>query len=277
MANLDNRTKRKLETLFGMGGGHVLDFSNASFRDFVVTAVGVDPYSGDYESKANLLRRMWQDLSDATVAKLNLDLLDYWKDGKLIAGEAIDEFELHMCDQLQTEFSAAIKTGDSVDIAFLSKDFGVVNLSALPIALTTTDVVQARLAEIDRAMKADAPLAVIFLAGSTLEGVLSELAFAQAPTFTASGVAPRGRDQKVKSMQSWTLSELIAVAKDIGVLSADVAKHADQVRNFRNYIHPRQQLRENFAPRIETARIAQQVLVGALKDLESLHTNLGDE
>ncbi|MDV6291473.1 hypothetical protein [Rhodococcus aetherivorans] len=67
----------------------------------------------------------------------------------------------------------------------------------------------------------------------------------------------------------------ITVAKDVGVLSADVAEHAGQVRNFRNYIHPRLHLKESFAPHIETARIAQQVLVGALKDLESQYTKKG--
>jgi hypothetical protein len=277
VANLDNPTKRKLEVLLDMSGGGVLDFTNATFKDFVVTAVGVDPYSGDYESKAKLLRRMWQELPDATAAKLNLELLDYWKDGKLIADESIGDAEQRMHDQLRSWFRAAIEPSVSVDTAFLNKDFGTLDLSALPSALTATDVVQARLAEIDRAMKADAPLSVIFLVGSTLEGLLAELAVAQASTFATSGAAPRGRDQKVKPIQSWTLSELIAVAKDIGVLSTDVAEHADQVRNFRNYIHPRQQLRENFAPRIETARIAQQVLVGALKDLESLHSNKEEE
>ncbi|GAC70430.1 hypothetical protein [Gordonia soli] len=277
MANLDNPTKRKLEVLLGMSGGGVLDFPNATFKDFVVTAVGVDPYAGNYESKAKLLRRMWQELPDATIAKLNLELLDYWKDGKLTADESIGEAEQRVHDHLRSEFSAARESGVSVDTAFLNKNFGTVDLSALPSALTATDVVQARLAEIDRAMKADAPLSVIFLVGSTLEGLLAELAVAQAPTFATSGAAPRGRDQKVKPTQSWTLSELIAVAKDIGVLSTDVAEHADQVRRFRNYIHPRQQLRENFAPRIETARIAQQVLVGALKDLESLHSSKGEE
>lgn len=277
VANLGNPTKRKLEVLLGMSGGGVLDFTNATFKDFVVTAVGVDPYAGDYEPKAKLLRRMWQELPDATAAKLNLELLDYWKDGKLIADESIGDAEQRMHDQLRSSFGVSIEPGTPVDTAFLSKDFGTLDLSALPSALTATIVIQSRLAEIERAMNVDAPLAVIFLAGSTLEGLLAELALAQAPTFVTSGAAPKGRDQKVKPIQNWTLSELISVAKDIGVLSADVAEHADQVRNFRNYIHPRQQLKENFAPRIETARIAQQVLVGALKDLESLHSNEGEE
>jgi hypothetical protein len=48
----------------------------------------------------------------------------------------------------------------------------------------------------------------------------------------------------VKSLDAWTLSELITVSHALGLLGEDVAKHANQVRNFRNYIHPRQQLKE---------------------------------
>ncbi|NKR99072.1 hypothetical protein GS473_21360 [Rhodococcus hoagii] len=276
MANLNNSTKRKLEALLGMSSGGVLDLTNASFKDFAVTSIGVDPYAGDYESKAKLLRRIWQELSNASVSKLNLDLLDHWRDGKLITGETISDSEQRSYDQLRHELEVATGDSVSVDTAFLGKDFGTVDLSALPSALTATEVVKARLAEIDSVMKANAPLAVIFLVGSTLEGLLAELATAQASAFITSSAAPKGRDRKVKPIQDWTLSELIAVAKDVGVLSTDVAEHADQVRNFRNYIHPRQQLKENFAPRIETARIAQQVLVGALKDLEFLHSKEGE-
>lgn len=271
MASISNPTKRKLEAILGMSGGGVLDFTNATFKDFVLTAIATDPYAGEYESKAKLLRRLWQDLPDVNAAKLNLELLDYWRDGQVIAGEEIDTTEQKMYGQLRSEFRAVAEADAFVDTAFLSRDFGEVDLSVLPSALTATGIVQARLVEIDRAMEADAPLAVIFLVGSTLEGLLAELAVAHAATFVASLSAPKSRDRKVKQLNEWTLSDLITVAKDVGVLSTDVAEHADQVRNFRNYIHPRQQLKENFAPRIETARIAQQVLAGALKDLESLH------
>lgn len=74
----------------------------------------------------------------------------------------------------------------------------------------------------------------------------------------------------MKPLDAWTLSALITVSHALGLLGEDVAKHADQVRNFRNYIHPRQRLKENFEPRIETARISQQVLRAALADLQSL-------
>ena len=269
---LSNNTKRKLEALLGMGGGYVLDFSNATFEDFVRTAIGVDPYAGEYESKANLLRRLWREQPLDTVCRLNLELLDHWQTGKAISGDAITPAEQQMHDELRVEFNQQARSVSQVDAAFLNKDFGTVNLDALPKGLTATDIVRARLIEIDKALSADAPLAVIFLVGSTLEGLLAELAFAQSSAFIASPTAPKQRDGTVKPLQAWTLAELIAVARDVHVLSEDVAKHADQVRNFRNYIHPRQQLKEGFAPRAETARIAQQVLIGALKDLEGLHT-----
>ncbi len=75
----------------------------------------------------------------------------------------------------------------------------------------------------------------------------------------------------MKPIDTWTLAELITVSRALNVLGEDVSKHADQVRNFRNYIHPRQRLRERFEPRMETARIAQQVLHTALSDLQRLH------
>jgi hypothetical protein len=97
-----------------------------------------------------------------------------------------------------------------------------------------------------------------------------ELALSQAAKFTAAAAAPKRRDGTVKPIDSWTLSELITVSRHLEVLGADVSEHAHQVRNFRNYIHPRQQLRERFEPRIETARIAHQVLRAALADLSRL-------
>jgi len=127
-------------------------------------------------------------------------------------------------------------------------------------------VIAARLREIDACLDANAPLAVIFLVGSTLEGLLMDLAVAQPTSFTTANAAPK-RGAAVKPLDSWTLADLITVSRELGILGADVSEHADQVRNFRNYIHPRQQLKERFEPRIETARIAQQVLRAALADL----------
>lgn len=270
MADLDNTTKRKLEWIFDMGGGYVLDFSNPRFADFIKAAVGFDPYEKyPPASKAVLLRTLWHREPMPVVAKVVLELLEHWRVGKLSANQEMTEAESAVHDELRAQFTVAGSPASPASLDFLAKDFGEVDLAALPKELMAQQVVQARLNEIEQCLDAEAPLAVIFLVGSTLEGLLSELALAHAGTYVARPEAPRAKGA-VKPVDSWTLSELITVSYALGVLREDVAKHADQVRNFRNYIHPRQQLREGFEPRIETARIAQQVLRAALADLEAL-------
>lgn len=87
MADVDPTTKLKLESILDMSGGYVLDFSNDTFADFVRSSLGFDPYekyTGDL-SKARLLRLLWEKEPMASVAKLNLDLIEYWRASLLLA------------------------------------------------------------------------------------------------------------------------------------------------------------------------------------------------
>ncbi|MCT1806694.1 hypothetical protein [Dermabacter hominis] len=266
----DNKVKSMLEDLFGMPSGYVMDFSNASFASFVEPWIGVDPYDRYQGAKAAVLRQIWAKEPSEVVAQLNLDLLDHWRFIARRDEKTPTAYEQDVIDTATAVFqSASIPALSADDVAFLNKDLGTLNLDALPSELTAGQVIADRMGEIDRALDADAPLAVIFLVGSTVEGLLSEVAMGHRTEFLRSPAAPI-LEGKTKPLDQWSLSELIAVARACGVLSEDVAEHADQVRNFRNYIHPRQQLKEGFAPRIETARIAQQVLKGVLADLEQL-------
>lgn len=270
-ANLfDNAAKQLLEELFGMSTGYVMDFNNGTFASFVQTCIGFDPYDRYDGSKAVILRQIWLNEPFGEVAKLNLDLVERWRINKMRANEEPTQFEAYALDQLTNLFAPAASAQlTSDDFAFLERDLSAVDLGALPKELTSQQVIQARLDEIERALAAEAPLAVIFLVGSTLEGLIAELALAHATSYVGSPTAPEVKGA-VKPLDTWTLAELIGVSHALGVLGEDVAKHADQVRNFRNYIHPRQQLKEGFEPRIETARIAQQVLRAALADLRAL-------
>ncbi len=69
MATVDNALKLKLEHLLGMSGGYVLNYSNASFADFVRDSIGVNPYELHDGSKAQVLRHLWFALSDSEFAK----------------------------------------------------------------------------------------------------------------------------------------------------------------------------------------------------------------
>jgi len=69
---------------------------------------------------------------------------------------------------------------------------------------------------------------------------------------------------KIRLFHEWTLSNLIDVSCEVGFLREDVKKFSHSLRDFRNYIHPFQQMSENFSPDENTAKICFQVLKAAL-------------
>jgi hypothetical protein len=269
MANLKNPTKQKLEHLLNMRTGYVLDFTNSTFQDFIVTSVGIDVDEKYPDgSKAVRLRSFWQSESDATVATLMIEMLDRWRTNQLM-NNGPSSADQQIYEETTAELRALIPddlapTAD--EIAFLDKDLGNIELSAVPVPLTFQEVIKHRRDEIELCLKAKAPLAVIFLCGSTLEGLLFAVAESNPKQFNQATAAPV-KDGKAKPFGEWTLYNLIAVSRELGLVGEDVLKHADAVRDFRNYIHPRQQIRENFTPRMFTAEMADKVLRAAIADL----------
>ncbi len=270
MAQLSNSLKYKLEQLFDMRSGYVMDFTNATFADFVKTSIGFDPYERYSGSKAQILRQVWDCEPVESVQRLTLELLDRCET-LLLSNDGMTPGDQKLLEQAKAEVAAlAIRSEESAaDLQFLQKDFGSLDLTRVSVPVGFQEVVRQRLDEIDRCLRAEAPLAVIFLCGSTLEGLLFEVATKNAERFNKCRSAPKGRDVTVKSFGQWTLNDLIVTAREIGIVGEDVAKHAHAVRDFRNYIHPRQQISENFSPRMFTARMAHQVLSAALSDLAS--------
>jgi hypothetical protein len=210
----------------------------------------------------------WQSESDATVATLMIEMLDRWRTNQLM-NSGFSSADQQIYEETTAELRALIPdnlapTAD--EIAFLDKDLGNIELSAVPVPLTFQEVIKQRRDEIELCLKAKAPLAVIFLCGSTLEGLLFAVAESNPKQFNQATAAPV-KDGKVKPFGEWTLYNLIAVSRELGLVGVDVLKHADAVRDFRNYIHPRQQIRENFTPRMFTAEMADKVLRTAIADL----------
>ncbi len=81
MSPLSVADRRVLEKFLRMDGGYVLDFSDRTFGEFVLDAVGLDIHDQKYTtqgtSKAKKLRAFWKLEPDYTVGKLLLALIDY--------------------------------------------------------------------------------------------------------------------------------------------------------------------------------------------------------
>jgi len=106
MSDLSSIEKVKLEKMFEMEGGYVLDFSNITFKEFLIENTNIDISDGKYDyasgSKANRLRAFWTKESNYTVGKLISDLLEYWKTKKQINYIEISQAEQALFDDCYT-------------------------------------------------------------------------------------------------------------------------------------------------------------------------------
>lgn len=151
---------------------------------------------------------------------------------------------------------------------FLEREFEDVSLEKLGLDGTITDVLNIRFNEIKKCFSSKAYLSVIFMSGSTLEGILLGVALNTPKVFNQANSAPKNREGKVKQFPEWTLSQLIDTASEVGLLKDDVKKFSHALRDFRNYIHPYQQISSGFSPDQHTANICFQVLKAAIYQLK---------
>ncbi|WP_340121342.1 hypothetical protein [Methylobacter svalbardensis] len=154
-----------------------------------------------------------------------------------------------------------------IENEFLSREFTNVDIKALALESSITDVLQYRIKEIERCFSSDSPLAVILLAGSALEGIFLGLAIQHPKQFNSAKSSPKDNNSKVRPFHEWTLSSFIDVTKELGLIQHDTHKFSHSLRDFRNYIHPFEQMSSGFSPREHTAKICLQVLKAVIHEI----------
>jgi hypothetical protein len=266
MADLSPLEKRQLEDLLGMSGGYVLDFTNRSFADLVRDSARINIYDGKYamrgESKANRLRALWDSEPNVTVGKVLQELLAAWRYQN--SSKADERFDA--CQAIVSRLLGKTVTVD-LEQGFLNKDFGAISFSKLQLESALVSILESRLRELNKALKADCPLLVVFMCGSILEGVLLGVARSKTQQFNQSVASPKDKEGKVKKLHEWTLANFIDASHDLGFLGLDVKKFGHALRDFRNYIHPYEQMASGFNPDKHTAEICFQVLRAAIASL----------
>lgn len=267
MSQLKAHEKVVFEKLFDLGG-YVLSFTDRTFSEFF-REHGIDIDNTKYRfnglSKMKRLRAYWEIEPDAVVGRVLEALLKYAE-----ASEGVADNDRRKASEIICRLSgkAANKPEPALsEHDFLAKEYSQVNLSRLNIDTPFHQVIEQRISEIHKSLKADAALAVIFLCGSTLEGLLLDAATKNAQQFNQANSAPKDKSGNSRPFHEWTLDSLINAAHEVGLLSLDIKKHSHSLKDFRNYIHPRQQAVQNFKPDSHTARISWQVLQAAIANL----------
>ena len=156
---------------------------------------------------------------------------------------------------------------DLTETEFLNREFQEIQIDKIGLDGKLTEILNFRIEEIKKCLGSNAPLSVIFMCGSSLEGILLGVAIKNPKKFNSANPAPKNQDGKVKPFYEWKLNDLINVTYKIGLIKEDVKKFSHSLRDFRNYIHPYQQMSSGFNPDKHTAKISWQVLKTAIYQL----------
>lgn len=278
IAKFEIQEKKIIEKFLGMESGCVLNFTNSKFSDFFLENFNINIYDEKYsdkgDSKAKRLRTFWEKESNLLVAGSIEKMIEWWESEKLINEEEVTNNEKAMAKRCK-EIAQNIKNKEiscvqKEEIEFLNKKFDAVNISALKLTTTMETVIYQRLDEIKKCLNNDISLGAIFLIGSILEGLLLDVAKRNPEKFNKSKSAPKDSDGNIKKFKDWSLNSLIDVAYETNFIGLDVKKFSHNLRDFRNYIHPEEQVIQNFNPDKNTALIAYNVLLAAMEDINKV-------
>ena len=150
---------------------------------------------------------------------------------------------------------------------FLTKEVDETPLNVLKLPTPVIPFLEHRIIEIKKCLKNGSSLSVLFLSGSVLEGILLNVATQNPIKYNQANSSPKDKAGKVKPFPEWSLNSLIEVSYEVGLIGLDVKKHSHSLRDFRNYIHPFEQMSSGFVPDSHTAEISWKVLKAAIHDL----------
>lgn len=272
MSSLTDIEKRYFEKLLGMQGGYVLDYSDPTFGEFFKrhqVSIHAQKYQSYGTSKAKKMRAFWEQEPDVLVGNVLGEMLDSYEADCTLNSREIDAPILQKARAIVARLSggsAPSKASPTVD-DFLHSEFSIPSIQKLPIEAMAVPIIESRLSEARTAMSAGAYLSTIFLCGSVLEAVLLGAAQKEPARFNRASASPKASDGSVKRFHEWSLAQLIDVACEAGLLKPDVKKFSHGLRDFRNYIHPYEQMLSGFSPDEHTAKVCFQVLKAALANV----------
>lgn len=116
--------------------------------------------------------------------------------------------------------------------------------------------------EMQRAFIAKCWKSVIILAGGAIEAILTDLLLQYPSRACSAKSSPKEPD-----IRKWELAKLIDVAVELGLVNKGVERLSHSVREYRNLVHPGNELRNKLSVETEEAKIAIEVLHMVHRDL----------
>ena len=124
-----------------------------------------------------------------------------------------------------------------------------------------------RWTEAQLCVESKAYLAGLVMMGSLLEGMILGVIQKNPQIANQARSAPKDSGGKTKPFWDWSLSQMIDVAHEVRWIDLDVKRFSHSLRQFRNLIHPYEQLSTGAHPDEDTYKISWLVVQAATNDL----------
>lgn len=191
MSSLSPQERRKLEQLFGMSSGYVLEFSDRTFGEFFGDIAGIDIHSQKYQShgssKAKKLRAFWQIEPDPLV------------------GGVLQALIQRVAETADSEKGELVRQCRSIANKLLA---GGVNLCPLKEIAEHFDAkhLAQQVKRMEESIESDPPLAI---------GTAKELVETCCKTILAERNKPIAGNSDIPALTKATLTELRLVPQDV--------------------------------------------------------------
>lgn len=261
-----------IESVLQMGGGYVLDFSDRTFTEFFRDfGVPIDDagYRVDGDSKARRLRVFLRASAPELVGRVLSALLER----RLVKlADGLNDNEVTRFRSTVQRFGGSVaeasgqkREEEDPESDLLKRVFKPELLARVQLDAALAAALATRMQEAHACIEGKAYLAAVILSGSVLEGLCLGHG-GRSPERVNRAYASQ-YNRSAPQFHDWKLREWIDVLARLGDLSPNVEKFGHALRDFRNYVHPAEQLAHRFTPDQHTARIGFQVVVAAIEDL----------
>lgn len=273
---MDSQTKEFLAEMICGDGGPVYRTGSELTRFF--HRVGFSNFNHDGSTRKwwtlSVLEQLTENNLKAVICRL-ADPKEYKGDSDLI-NQAIEMLNsILMIEGIKIEIDGISPILKTITPQFIEKK-NEDELKPLPppefLALKVEpglgEILSERWNETQKCFDKGAFLAATILMGTMLEGILLAVLQQFPKEANTSKAAPTDiKTGKVKYFADWSLSEMINVAHDVGWIDLDVKKFSHSLRDFRNIIHPYQQMVLKTFPDEDTCGISWLVVQAATNDL----------
>lgn len=107
----------------------------------------------------------------------------------------------------------------------------------------------------------------VVLCGGAIEGILTSLLESRQSDEVDNAYTKIRKSQKPKPLKDYTLEDKLDVAKQLGILVKGSASYGHGTRNYRNYVHPAEELKIGYPLGQREARIALDLVLKILDEV----------